>query len=72
MGMKQAIRCKTGHHDWGPLLGDIEHSHHKCEACGTVRQVKVKAPRRDPGGSGMTGSGGPDRGGDPGGSDPGP
>ena len=72
MGTKQAMRCKTGHHEWGPILGDIDHAHHKCEHCGTVKPIKVRAPRRDPGGSGMTGPSGPDRGGDPGGAgDPG-
>jgi hypothetical protein len=60
MGMMQAIRCKTGRHEWGPILGDIQHSHHKCEACGTVKPVKVKAPPpHDPGGSGMNAPAGP-------------
>jgi hypothetical protein len=45
MRMVQAIRCKTGHHHWGPILGDIEHSHHKCEACGKVKAVKARPPR---------------------------
>ena len=51
MGMVQALRCKFGHHEWEPILGDIEHSHHKCEHCGKVMPVKVTAPRDAKGGS---------------------
>ena len=74
MGMMQAIRCKFGHHEWGPYLGTIGETRHECEHCGTVKAVKAaRPPRRDPGGSGMDwGPSGPDRGGDPGGSDSGP
>jgi hypothetical protein len=72
MGMMQAIRCKAGHHEWGPILGDIDHAHHKCEHCGTVKPIKVWPPRRDPGGSGMTGPGGSDGRADGAGFDSGP
>ena len=59
MGMMQPIRCKLGHHEWGPILGDIEHATHECEHCGTLKPIKVKTPpRHDPGGSGMTDPGG--------------
>lgn len=45
MGMMQTIRCKTGHHEWGPILGDIEHSRHECERCGKVQTLKATPPR---------------------------
>ena len=56
MGMMQAIRCKSGHHDWGPILGTIEDERHECEACGKVKSIKVSAPTRGLGG-GITGGG---------------
>ena len=59
MGMMQAIRCKLGHHAWGPYLGTIGETRHECEHCGTVKAVKIKRPPRDPGSSGMTEPGGP-------------
>ncbi len=45
MGMMQAIRCKFGHHDWGPITGDIEHVRHECEQCTKVKPVKVTPSR---------------------------
>ncbi len=66
MGMMQAIRCRSGHHDWGPITGDIEHTRHECEQCGKVKTVKATPPRGYGGpngsGSGLY-SGGPDGGG---------
>jgi hypothetical protein len=54
---KQAIRCKFGHHNWGPILGDIEHARHECEECGAVKPILVTSPPRDPTGSGGGGEG---------------
>ena len=45
MGMMQAIWCRRGHHDWGPILGDIENARHECEQCGKVEPFKATAPR---------------------------
>jgi hypothetical protein len=45
MGMMQAIRCRFGHHEWGPILGAIEESRHECEHCGKVKAVKAGPPR---------------------------
>ena len=45
MGMMQAVRCKFGQHDWGPILGKIEEPRHQCEACGKEKPVKAAAPR---------------------------
>ena len=45
MGMMQAIRCKFGHHEWGPILGPIGESRHECENCGKVKAVKARPPR---------------------------
>ena len=56
MSMMQAIRCKFGHHDWGPILGKIEDAHHECAHCGKVKPIKVSAPTRGLGG-GITGGG---------------
>jgi len=53
MGMMQAIRCKSGHHDWGPITGDIEHTRHECEQCGKVETVKATPPRGYGGASGQ-------------------
>ena len=49
MGMMQAIRCKLGRHEWGPILGDIEHARHECEQCGKVQPSKPR-PQRGYGG----------------------
>ena len=74
MGMMQAVRCKFGHHEWGPYVGPIGETRHECQHCGTVKPVKTaRPPRRDPGGSGIKGGpSGPDHGGTPGGTDSGP
>ena len=50
MSMLQAIRCKFGHHDWGPILGKIEEARHECEGCGKVKPIKV-TPSRGYGGA---------------------
>ena len=55
MGMMQAIRCKSGHHDWGPILGDIDHARHECEQCGKVKTVKATPPRGYGGANGKEG-----------------
>jgi hypothetical protein len=73
MGMMQTIRCKAGHHEWGPYVGPIGETRHECQHCATVKPVKAaKPPRRDPGGSGMTGPGGSGSGADGAGFDSGP
>jgi hypothetical protein len=60
MGVMQAIRCKFGHHEWGPYLGAIGETRHECERCGTVKAVKVKPPPpHDTTGSGMSAPPGP-------------
>ena len=58
MSMLQAIRCKFGHHDWGPILGAVGEARHECEACGKVKPIKVTRPPRDPSGSGPDAPGG--------------
>jgi hypothetical protein len=52
MGMMQAIRCRFGHHDWGPILGDIDNARHECEQCGKVQRIKAAPPPRNYGGGG--------------------
>jgi len=49
MGLMQAIRCKFGHHDWGPILGAIGATRHECEQCGKVKRIKVTPPHDPPG-----------------------
>ena len=49
MGMIQAIRCKFGHHDWGPITGGIEHTRDECDQCGKVKPVRG-TPQRGYGG----------------------
>ena len=51
MSMTQAIRCKFGKHDWGPILGKVEEARQECEECGAVKPIKVTRPPRDPSGS---------------------
>lgn len=53
--MMQAIRRTYGQHDWGPVLGDIEHARHECEQCGKVKPVKATQQ----GGYGAHGNEGP-------------
>jgi len=53
MGMMQAIRCKFGHHEWGPFLGPIGDTRHECEKCGKVKPVTATPLRR------VYGDGGP-------------
>ena len=50
MSMVQAIRCKLGHHDWGPILGAVGEARHECEGCGKVKSIKV-TPTRGYGGA---------------------
>ena len=45
MGVMQAVRCRFGHHDWGPILGDIDNPRRECEQCGNVKSVRATAPR---------------------------
>ncbi len=62
MGMTQEIRCKFGHHDWGPILGGISDARQECEQCGKVKPVKAAPPRGYGGPNGSDGgfySGGP-------------
>ena len=45
---KLAIRCKFGHHNWGPILGGIEQARHECEECGAVKPITVKPRHATP------------------------
>ena len=54
MGMMQALRCRLGHHHWGPIVGVIDSARYECEQCGKVQSIKTTLPPAAYGGHRVT------------------